>query len=249
MPPFTRRRALQGAVGLLAGLAGCNDVGTGPDPPPDGQRSPTPAAREPNDGTADAPEHVALRSTGRLRNRSVLSFARDADAVPTAEGTLAPDDRAHSGLVASRAVAETVSVDGDRLADSTLSASAAAVQEFLDATDFDSQTVYVDHWPVEQCYRLVLCHADWDDREIEIQYGRGIRPYDARCEAGRQVERVTLIRFPVALDPDKHRSHSSGVHGGGCVGGSALGSGDSGAMVATTGGDAPEPTATDGDER
>jgi len=240
MSPTTRRRALQGAVGLLGALAGCSDIGAGPDPDADEQRTATPPAREPNDRGATVPEHIALRSTARQRPRSVLSFARDAEAVPSDGGTVPESDRRHGGLIASRAVAETVTVDRDRLADSDLSASPEAVREFLDATDFETQTVYVDRWPVEECYRLELCAAGWEGDKVDTQYGRVIRPYDARCEAGVRVSRVTLIRFDAALDPDEFSGSSSGVHGDGCGGRRPPGAGDSGAMVATTSADATD---------
>lgn len=210
MPRFTRRRALQTAVGLAAGLAGCNDTG-------DGDGSSTPAAdRRPDDEhVAHDPEHVTLRAADyELGDR--LAWFVDPEARPTDGGTVEWSDRVAGGLVADRATAETLTVDEAAVAETEFSDSPEAVRAFVAETDFDRETLYLDHHLTDECYRLVLCYVSWADREVETRYGRFLRDHDVACEADVRDGQLTLVRIPAALDPEQYESGGTGVSNGQC---------------------------------
>jgi len=196
MALHTRRGLLLGAAGLLAGLAGCNeDPGDEPDP-----SSPTEPGQRPDpgeDGIAD-PERRVLRAT----DGPIAWFAEDAT-VDTDHGTLSADERTEGGLIASEATAATLSladVEGRE-----------AARAFVGATDFDSETIYLDQSPVGECYRLVLCSAGWGDDRIRLRYARVLRDYDVPCEAGERETQATFVRLPVALDASERWPTETGI--------------------------------------
>ncbi|MFC7141619.1 hypothetical protein ACFQMA_17495 [Halosimplex aquaticum] len=211
MPPFTRRRALQAAVGLAAGFAGCNDSSGG-------GRSPTPSApRGPDDDhVALDPEYVTLRASDyELGDRFAWFLADPADR-PTDGGTVDRSDRQTRGLIADRATAETLTIEEGGVADTEISDSPEAVREFVAATDFDRETLYLHHELTDECYRLVLCHVSWADREVEIRYGRFLRDHDVACEADARDGHLTVVRIPAALDPKRYELGGTGVGNGHC---------------------------------
>ena len=184
MALHTRRGLLLGAAGLLAGLAGCNeDPGDAPSPP-----SPTePGQRpDPNENGVSDPERQVLRAP----DGPVAWFVADADDAATR--TLPADERTERGLIAGEATAATLSLAdvGGR----------EAARAFVDGTDFDSETIYLDQSPVGECYRLVLCSAGWGDDRIRLRYARVLRDYDVPCEADERDTQATFVRLPVALD-------------------------------------------------
>jgi hypothetical protein len=96
-------------------------------------------------------------------------------------------------------------------------------QSFLDETDFDGQTVYVQTRQVQECYRLKLCSVAWHPDEIETDYTRILRPYDERCAADDTVFESRLIRLPAALDENSVNSFSTSIGGSGrCDAGPAV---------------------------
>lgn len=208
MPPFTRRRALQGAVGLLAGFAGCNDG--------DPSGSPTPPARDRDgDRIARDPEYVTLRPTEYELGDRLAWFVDPADR-PTDDGTVERRDREMRGLIADRATADTLTIDEEVVAETEVSESAEAVREFVAATDFDRETILLDPQLTYECYRLVLCHVSWTDDEYEVRYGRFLRDHDVACEAGARDGHLTVARIPAALDPETMEHGGTGVSNGFC---------------------------------
>lgn len=195
MPPITRRRALQGAVGVLAGLAGCQGEGSS-------NESPSPTARRGHANVETDPDQYSLRSP---QDGPLLWFARPGGDSPT------PPDRdsaSRRGLVASEETAATLSIaDG---------VDAPDARAFVDETDFDSETLYLEHRTVGECYRLELCYVTWDETDIDTRYGRFLRDHDAACEADASVTEARLTRVPAALDPEQISSYGSGVSSGGC---------------------------------
>ena len=93
---------------------------------------------------------------------------------------------------------------------------AADARSFLDATDFSSQTIYVERHLVDECFRQRLCWARWTENNIETDYARILRDADVACEANAQVAVTYLIRLPVTLEPGQINSYSSGSGGGPC---------------------------------
>ncbi|ELZ28243.1 hypothetical protein C475_05540 [Halosimplex carlsbadense 2-9-1] len=217
MPRLTRRRALQAAVGLAAGLAGCpdgdTDAGRGSAGTPVG--SPTQPVPTVGDGRVVDPEYVTLRAEEADYDDPLAWFVPDPADRPTAGGTVEPTARETEGLVADEATAETFAV-ADRVTESEVSAGAETARSFVAETDFDSETLLVDWRPVEACYRLVLCHVVWNDGEVETRYGRFLRDADVACESGERDARVTIARLPAPLDPTEFEMGGSGVASGEC---------------------------------
>jgi hypothetical protein len=201
MALHTRRGVLLGAAGLLAGLAGCNED-TGDDGTP-AERTPTDPG-EPRDvgedGTRD-PEQYALRGDD---DGVIAWFAEgpgaagadtsDSDGTTDA-GTIPPDERRDEGVIADEATAATLSfgdVDG-----------AEEAREFVEATDFDSESIYLDQTPLGDCYRLELCSADWGGEELSLRYVSVLQDYDVACSGRDRDTLAMFVRVPVALDPDR----------------------------------------------
>jgi len=249
MPRLTRRRALQAAVGLAAGLAGCPDGATDAD---EGDGTPAgsptqPAAAVPDDRVVD-PEYVTLRADDIDYDDPLAWFVPEPDDRPTADATVEPSDREREGLIADAATAETFVV-ADRVTGAEVSASAETARRFVAETDFDSETLLVEGRSVEECYRLVLCSLTWSDGEIETRYGRFFRDADVACENGERDARATIARIPVALDPAEYEMGSTGVARGRCfrVGRERERSRSTPRPRSATGTDAP--TATEGGDR
>jgi hypothetical protein len=197
MALHTRRRVLLGAAGLLAGLAGCNDDPGGAGTP--AERSPTEPGRTPDlgDSSVRDPERYVLRAPdGPL---AWFPERGDGDGGEPDErtGTLPPRDRRTVGVIADDATAGALAFAAVEGVD--------AAREFVAATDFETETLYLHHAPVEACYRLELCSVSWGGEGLTLRYVQSLRPADAACEVGERDSRATLVRLPVALDPGSER--------------------------------------------
>jgi hypothetical protein len=217
MPRLTRRRALQAAVGLAAGLAGCpdgdTDTGRGSAGSPVG--SPTPPVPTPRDDRVADPEYVTLRADEADYSDPLAWFVPEPDDRPTADATVESTARETEGLIADAATAETFRVS-DRADETEVSAGAETARRFVAETDFDSETLLVESRSVEECYRLVLCHVTWAGGELETGYGRFLRDADVACESGERDARATIARIPASLDPDEFETGATGVANGRC---------------------------------
>lgn len=205
MVPTTRRRLLSGSVALLAALAGCNGSRTSstrsePNRPENVERDPeTRAVRVSGDGPA----------AWLPREESGDAETTDAD-----DGeTPSPPSRQH-GFVASAEAAERLRI-----------AEADGVEEarrFVEATDFETETVYFETRRVRECYSLELCYVTWSATEIDTQYGSYPRDAEVDCEteaeSGERSRETTawFIRVPDDLDPEAVTSHGSGWGSDGC---------------------------------
>lgn len=199
--PSTRRRALRSAAGLLALLAGCS-----------AETSVSSTERVGGTPPADAitdPPRVALR--------------RDDPAPIVTKGDGASDtDTPRERFWRHEVVADADTADSLAFADVDGADDARA---FLEDTDYDEETVFVEQRAIQECYDLSLCWVRWSADRIETDYGRRLLPADVACEADAYDATARLIRLPVALDPDEIHEYGSSVGGGGCDGsGSAAGS-------------------------
>jgi len=218
MVPSTRRRLLRGvAAGLLGVLAGCSgpstsSVGASADDSDPGERQPENVARD--------PDRVSLRNTGGESEPAAWladpyeSAAVDGDGDDDGDDgdddASNPRDRGREhGFVASAETAARV-----RFADGVDGADAA--RSFLDATDYGTETIYLEQRPVRECLRMELCYVTWSATEIETQYGGYYRDADVACEVDARDVVAWLVRIPDALDPDSVTSHGSGWSSGGC---------------------------------
>ncbi|WP_324758829.1 hypothetical protein [Haloarcula montana] len=202
MVPPTRRRFLHGAAGIAAALAGCSGLtgGSASSTATAGERDDTP----PDSGRATDPDSVVLRTNSE---RPPIWLTD-----PNGDGERPdPDDRRlhiASTLVDSPGRADRVAVadiDGKE-----------RVTAFLDATDFASETLYLETNRVEECFELTLCSVSWSPDDIETDYARTIRPYNEACAVENRVFEARLIRIPAALDEGEVHSHGSSIGSGTC---------------------------------
>jgi hypothetical protein len=196
MVPPTRRRAIRGvAASLLGALAGCA-TDTSPD---------FDAPTGPQNVETD-PAHLMFRHpTGERPVRVAESQETERRPGPTAEDRR---QAARSGVVASPETAALL-----RFADVE---GATAARQFVENTDFSAETLYVDHSPVAECYRLHLCAVAWAPGEIDVQYTRRYRDWDVACGVDSEDAVACLIRVPAVLDPGEVSQFGSGYRSGAC---------------------------------
>ncbi|EMA26343.1 hypothetical protein C443_01307 [Haloarcula argentinensis DSM 12282] len=129
----------------------------------------------------------------------------DEDGRPTESPRSRPTE---SEIIDTAAKADRVSVvdDADR----------SEIRSFLDGTDFDTETVYVQTVTIEECFRLTLCQIRWAADNITTDYGRVSRPYDEPCTAGNKIYAVWVIRIPDTVNADDISSYSSSIGGNSC---------------------------------
>jgi len=171
------RRALLSSVPLGA-LAGCLGV----DARSEGDRE---SPRRRASGTD--PDPTLLKARNPNGERVLLDAAEsngDGDPTPVSRELITSEDRS-----AELSVAEGVS-DADR----------SRIRSFLEATDYDAETVYASRAGVRSCYRLRIQSVSWEPQRVEYRYCRELRPPDAACEADERVALALLFRLPVALD-------------------------------------------------
>ncbi|MFB6127689.1 MAG: hypothetical protein ABEJ79_10415 [Halolamina sp.] len=193
--PSSRREFARVAVGVLGVTAGCGDATSGGRLATDSTDSTDTAVN-----VASDPPHVTLR---RDATEPVVAAA---DETPGAEGRESlPWD---TTLVDGSEVAASLSIDADDGVD--------RAREFLDATDFDAETVYVEEHAVGECFARRLCRVRWSETEIETEYADELRDADVACDADGRDAQATLIRLPAVLDSGRLRSRSSASGSGDC---------------------------------
>ena len=198
MSSRTRRRLLNGAVGLLVGFAGCSDStdGTATEVSNDSAEKPT----------GEVPDHYALRRSEDEPAIAVPSENRRD--TTTTSSNRPPDGARRRGFVASAETADRLwvaDVDG-----------AAEARQFVADTDFDSETLYVEYRSARKCHSLELCSVTWSETDIETSYGSYYRDPDVSCRADAKDGVSWLIRIPEVLDPEAIRGRGSGWSSSGC---------------------------------
>ncbi|MFB6223455.1 MAG: hypothetical protein ABEH86_07260 [Haloarcula sp.] len=200
MVPSTRRTLLHSACGLATVLAGCSGIFEGRD-------ESTRTASENNDSSDSG--------VGSVSDPDAVVTRLDADRQPVwlDDGDSRPTESHHprrleSKIIdtASKADQVTVAEDADR----------SLIRTFLDETDFETETVYVQNVMIEECFRLTLCQIRWTIDNISTDYGRVSRPYDEPCTAGNKVYAVWFIRIPDTVSADDISSYSSSIGGNRC---------------------------------
>lgn len=226
---MNRRESLAAFAGAAASLAGCSGFVTG-----SGESSSTATAGEapiadgPGDGSTGDPETLLVRTA---TDRPPL-WLTDQDGEDG--GRPSPvDRRSHHDST----VVDTVSI-ADRLAVAE-TVDRSRLDDFLDATDFETETVYLETIQIEACFELQLCRIAWGPSKVSTDYGRQTLPWDEPCGADEHVFETRLIRIPDAIAADDVNSFSSSVGGGPCGAGGAraVGSGGSSSGTTTAGGD------------
>ncbi|MFB6101739.1 MAG: hypothetical protein ABEJ73_04170 [Haloplanus sp.] len=191
MPSLTRRRALRGAAALVSGFAGCS-----------GESSPSTSYPTESTGT------VAIDPKSyRLRNPETAPVVWTGERPTARPDEERPHYRSHHFVTgvddaASLSFADVPGVDGARA--------------FLDATDYDTTTVYVEQWLVGECFAPELCHVEWSETDIETSYTRRYRDADVACEADAKDTLAVLIRVPEVIDPGRISGYGSSLGSSSC---------------------------------
>ncbi|UIP00271.1 hypothetical protein Hbl1158_02570 [Halobaculum sp. CBA1158] len=192
---LSRRRALIGGVAALATLAGCNGSDSAGD-----RATPTEPSRDPFD-----PESVPPHRRLRAGSDDPLVWLPDPDGT---EADVEPVRRRPTFLTSREQVERLRFADAEGV---------AAARTFLEETAFDSETIFLERYPVRRCYELQLCDVSWTETEIDTQFGRVLRDADAACDPDDRDSTAWLIRIPEALDPDRITGYGSGVGGRSCA--------------------------------
>jgi hypothetical protein len=189
----TRRRLLRSAAALVGvgSVAGCSGTGSSSSE----SVSNGPNADPPDDAVTDPPAVVLRAPQGVRVLRDETSETDD------------PQEWRHN-LVADADTAASVSIADVNGADEA--------RGFLDQTDFETETVYVERHVVGECYEQRLCWIRWTEERVETSYARVLRPADVSCSADARVGVTHLIQLSDALDPDQVSRFSSSGGSGAC---------------------------------
>ncbi|SFG91287.1 hypothetical protein SAMN04488063_3266 [Halopelagius inordinatus] len=194
MCPLTRRRALRGVVGSLAFLAGCSGEDS------NGGASAWPTTSRPNAETVTDPDAAVVRLSGE--ESAVWREAEGTDENPRRT-------RLGNEFLTDARAADSLSFAAD-------AENVAEARSFLDSTDYDAETVYVEQTAVGECFRRELCSVRWTDTEIRTRYARRFRDVDASCETDARDTVAWFIRVPDTIDPDAIDGYGSRYGSDGC---------------------------------
>ncbi|WP_136688627.1 hypothetical protein [Halorhabdus amylolytica] len=185
----TRRQVLRGAVPAVLGLTGCVSS-DGPD----------------NDGDDDSSrredDRAAVEDSGRVSDPSVVK-PRNPDGRRVLDP---PEDEYGVGFL----VGSTETAEALRFQPGVPSADVTATREFLAATDFTEETVYVTHIRPRSCYQYRIHSVTWQYSDVEYEYCRELRSPDEQCVADTRVGMALCFRLPAVVDMDVHSGGSSG---------------------------------------
>lgn len=192
------RRGLLGVVGFLAVGAGCGSTDTetatvAEDDPPTGDDA----------GQLTDPPTLVVRGEPD-DDRAPVAVSEDGEPSGVRRGSRYIDSEVIADREAAAAVATTAAADDD------------AVRSFLDATDFDRESVYLQTLRVLACYDVELCSIGWSTDGVDTDYGRRLKPYTEACPADTRVFETRLIRLPARIDDAN--SFSTSLGGGSCGG-------------------------------
>lgn len=201
---MNRRESLALVAGAVTSLAGCSGfAGSSSGGSESGPRRTV--ADGPSSGTETDPETVFVRAATDRQPVWLVDPDREDGGRPTPR----PGDRhIESAVIDSQARADRVAVDP--------AVDDGEVTSFLRATEFESETAFIETIRVEECFRLDLCHVSWRPQEISTDYTRQTRDWTESCAVDEWVFEARLLRIPDAIDADGIRTESTSVGTGAC---------------------------------
>ncbi|MEZ3165456.1 hypothetical protein ABNG03_15960 [Halorubrum sp. RMP-47] len=181
------RRALLGsaALGVLGTFAGCSGAS---DPGAESVR---------RQASGTDPDPTVLKPRNPDGDRILLDGSEvDSEGKPISVGReLVTSAERADDLFAAEGVA-----DADR----------ERIRSFLDATDYDAETVYVSPAGIRSCEQIHIESVSWEPERVDYEYCRELRPPDEACETDTWVTLGLFFRLPVALDGRITGAGSSG---------------------------------------
>lgn len=200
MVPHTRRHFLQVATAVTGSLAGCSSLSSNTTQVSD-SASENNRYTAPGDSTESDPPRLLLRSESE---DSPLQLTDSKEKHQQASARGLSSHLTHT-LIDTQSKAQHLTV-----ADSSDS---DQVSSFVAATDFDSETLYLESKRVQECFRLQLCNISWQSKKVRTHYVRTLRSYDERCAVDKHAIESRLIRFPATLDEESVNAHGSSISG------------------------------------
>lgn len=102
---------------------------------------------------------------------------------------------------------------------------ASQIREFVEATDFENESVVVEQRSIGDCYRRRLLAVQAGDEEFRTEYCQTLKDATTPCEAGKEIVEAIIIRVQRPYDdaPSSYASSEShacrdpqqAAHGGG----------------------------------
>ncbi|SEQ25397.1 hypothetical protein [Natrinema salaciae] len=188
--PFSRRRLLTAGGGCLStlSLAGCAETRT------------SGSASESVDGGTVESTHEYESLSVRSAENTVFVYPNDDAAADTGDG---PESQLNARfLVIDSDAASAMRIDGD----------ATDARAFVEATDFDRESVFVDQRSIDDCYRRHLLGVRAHDDSVRTDYCRELKAPTTPCEAEKTVMEAVFVRInrPYEDHPSSRASSESG---------------------------------------
>jgi hypothetical protein len=185
-----RREALALVAGGVTSLAGCSGFASSSSSRESGSSAGKQTVTDgPSSGATTDPELLLVRAA---TDRPPVWLADQGG-----EGDGRPTERPEERHIKSEVVDSQNRVDRLSVAPEV---DDSRVASFLQATDFASETVFVETVGTEACFRLALCRISWTAHEVSTDYARQSRPWDERCAVDEWVFETRLVRIPDAID-------------------------------------------------
>jgi len=210
MDSHTRRQVLAVAAVATGGMAGClgsESSVSRSESATEGRGGPIPDEQAATDPPTVVRRGDAEQPPIRLADASTAESNTETDSTDDRLGGHGRDLQ-HT-LIDSTSMADRLVVDTGGDDDIELAS-------FVDATTFDTETLYLETRQIEQCFRLSLCYISWQSDRIRTSYSRLLRPYNERCAADTTVFESRLFRLPVAVERDAITGYGSSTSSGRC---------------------------------
>lgn len=169
-----------------------------------------------SDGSETTVEHSAseettLESTHEYESIAVRSADNEVFVYRDDEAAEAADDRDQY-----RSRRNRVFVVDDEAATAlrieTNERDASEIRQFVEATDFERESIVVEQRPIEDCYRRRLVAVRADDDEFRTEYCQTLKDATTACEADKKLVEAIVIRVQRPYDEEPSSYASSESH-------------------------------------
>lgn len=154
-------------------------------------------------GEASHSREVPRRHGERVPDPEVM-FVRDTDGAPLF--WRGDDDETDRSSGAAAYLTDADDVETLSFGDA---ARVAELRDFIDATDLESESIYLLERPVGECYELALTGVFREDDGVDADFCRLLRPADVDCAADAVDTVGVAIRLP--FPGDDFNSRGSGM--------------------------------------